>query len=313
MKARTALTGLLAAALVLSLAAGVHAQASQIDLKLRLQPGQTYNLRMVADTSMVQTVEGRAISLRQAFGYGLALACEGVDPDGTATVKATFSTVLFRLDGVIGATEYDSTRSTGAVPPLAKGFAALVGRGFTVRVAPDGQVKDVQGAEQLLNHVIMNIADLVEPVKSYMEDQLRESFTAQSLKEQMESLFGMVPGRPVSVGERWSKSRVAVSGMPHVQQNYLRITDRADGISNVKVYTEVKANPNAPAKEAGPLKTKMVVSGKQEGVVSLDESTGLVIRGSLSGRFTGTIEVSGSAKAVTLPLTVTTSTTFEKR
>jgi hypothetical protein len=140
---------------------GGEDQADKLPLRLNLREGESLSLRMVTDQNISQTVLGQEQEITQKIGFDFTFLIDAVDADGTAMVQVTYDWVMMEQDGPTGKIVYDSADPPARVPDLAVGFAALVGRGFAMRLSAEGRVQDIQGVDALITGLLEEL-DLPE-------------------------------------------------------------------------------------------------------------------------------------------------------
>ena len=271
----------------------------KIELRLRLEPGKAYKLRMTAAQTITQTMGGAKQEMAQTVGFQLKHDVQEVGDDGTAVIQVTYDSVQYKVDGPIAQIDYDSSNPppADALHPMVKGFAALVGESFWMDLTPQGQPTRIEGADQL----VARVAEKTDPM---LENQLKQQFGDQALKEMMEQMMGIYPDQPVAVGDSWSKKMVITKGLPMVMNNTWTLKSRQDGVAFIDVQSNLEPNPDAPALRMGPAKVKQQLSGTQQGSIEMDEATGWVLRSTVDQELSGDLAVEGGPQAMTIPMSV---------
>jgi hypothetical protein len=235
-----------------------------------------------------------------------------VDADGTALVKVTYQAVSYSLDSPTDHAKYDSQHLDEHLDPLVEGMSALDDQSFTMRLSSDGRVSDVQGVEQIMQRADTLLAAVKEPIKSRAQAAVRQNCGPKATQERMEDIFNIYSTAPVAIGERWSRTHVSTMGIPCYFTTYSKITSRKQGVANLKLYTDIRPNSNAPAMNYGDTGVKTLLSGTQEGNLSLDEATGLILRASTTMQLTGKLELTTAGKTQSYPVTVTGASSAER-
>src|SRR5579884_1320258 len=131
----------------------VTAQAT-IDLRPHFSAGDVHKMNVTLDQTIDQTLHDHKQVIRQTIGIGYTFTVKAVSPDGSATIAVRYDSTAFGQKSPLGQVDYDSTRPTREVPPAARGFAAMVGQGFTLTVSPTGAVTSVKGLDTLVKNVL---------------------------------------------------------------------------------------------------------------------------------------------------------------
>jgi len=268
--------------------------AGKTKLELRLRAGDTYKMRMTIDQKISQTIGGRTIDMNQTMGMGFACAVQQVDGQGNATLKVTYDSIVFKQDGPIGKTEYDSAKPPATVPAAAKGLAALLGQGFTITVTPAGHVTKVEGVEAVVERMLKQL-DLPEgPSKVALQKKFKSEFGDQAMKGMMEQMMAIYPDKPVAVGDSWQQKVVASGGFPIILRNTWTLKSRKGGVALLEVKSKIESNPDAKPMDMGVMSIKYQLSGDQEGTTELDEATGWTLRGKLVQKLAGKLQLQGA-------------------
>lgn len=294
------------------LAVGVGGSSAQsagekIKLRLRLKKGESYKLRMTTDQKISQTIQGKQVDMSQTMGIGFTYHVREVDADGTAAVKLTYDSVLFKQDGPLGKIEYDSSNPPETVHPMAKGFAALTGQSFSMRLSPQGQIKSVEGVDAMFTRVMQNIDVPDARVKATLEKKLKQQFGDDALKEMMENTMAIYPDKPVAIGDSWSKKVVVTKGFAITLENTWTLKDRKDGVAVVDVQSKITPSQNAKPIEMGMMKVRQDISGSQEGQMEISEATGWPVRAGMTQKLSGKMHVEqgpGPLKDQSWPITI---------
>ena len=282
------------------------APPGKIELRLRLEPGKAYKLRMTAAQKITQTLAGMKQEMPQTTGFELRHDVKEVRDDGTAVIRVTYDSFQYKTEGPMGKVDYDSSKPPAeeALHPMAKGFAALVGESFWIDLTPLGRATRVEGADQLAARVAAKIEVPMESLRATVEQQMKDQFGDQALKETMEQMMGIYPDQPVGVGDSWSKKMVVTRGMPVVINNTWTLKSRREGVAFIDVQSSVEPNPDAEPMEMGPAKVKPRLAGTQQGSIEMDEATGWVLRSTVKQQLSGALTIEGGPEQATVPMSV---------
>ncbi len=288
--------GVLMAILTVCFVTSCIKDKEKIQLRLCLQAGESYNLRMVAEQKISQTIQEQTQDILQTIGTGYTFDVEDVDFDGSITVKVTYHSILFKQDGPMGKFEYDSSDPPAEIPPMAMGFNALVGQSFTMIISPEGNVKDIYGVDEMLSNMIEQL-DLPDfPMMDDLMKNLKGQFGDEALKENMEKMMAVFPDSPVGIGERWTKRLVLSRGFPMILDNTWTLKARKDGLAIIEVRSVVEPNEEAPPIDMGIMKINYKLSGEQKGTMEIQEITGWPVQGELTQKFSGQVEMEGATQ-----------------
>lgn len=270
----------------------VPAEAGQkMQYKLKLEKGQKYYAKMLAEQKIDQTVMNQPQNVEQTIGLGWDLDVVDVDRSGNTEIRYTYRWAKLRLQGSMQQVIYDSSVKGGSVPEPAQGLAALVGESYSLSIAPDGRVLIVKGAARMRANVRKKLPAglpgdlLMSSLAQYIDDK--------GIKEAAEASMAILPNRPVSVGDSWSKRVVLSESTALIVQNKWTLKQRQAGTATIDLVSTVEPNPQAPPRDLGTSKISSQFSGKQQGLIQLDETTGLIVHGKLEQQLSGEAKVLG--------------------
>ena len=261
-------------------------------LSLRLPAADARTFEMSLDQKIRQTIQGADQVMQQTMQFVWRQVVESVDADGNMDLAMTYEAIRFVQDAPgLGRTEYDSRTPPENVPPMARGFAALVGRGFVLRVTPKGQILDVDGVDEMVEGMLASLEAPPGTDLAMLAEQLRKQFSDQILKETFQPLMGFYPENPVDAGDRWAKTFAMAKIFPHVQINEYELTERGDHGDVIRLTGTIKPNENGDPMALGPLSLAPLLTGTHSGTFSVERDTGFLValdyEQAMSGQFVG--------------------------
>jgi hypothetical protein len=295
----------------------------KVDLRLRLEKGQSYKLRTSQELKINQTVPGQGgqqqtMTMTQKSVGRDIYTVEDVQADGTIVLKVTYDAMIFKQENPWQnqKIEYDSTDTSVAVGPMTPILDAIVGKSFTITIAPDGHVKEIQGADVILKRIREKINELPDDqmrAKMEMEAQFGMQYGEETLKANTESSFNMYPDNPVSIGDTWQRKATMNKGFPMIVDTIYTLKERKDGVAVIDIFAMIQTNRDTGPTEMGGVKLQYNMSGSVTGLMEMQESTGWPIRSNQGLRLTGNITVQSPdmAQPMAIPMSITGPITIE--
>lgn len=286
-----------------------------IDLKFHPAKGSVTKLKATLDQKVTQTVGGTPSTVGQSVTLVYSMATEDVAGDGTATVRVTYDAVAFKQQAPGGVeVEYDSAKPPATIPPVARGFAALVGLGVTIKVSPAGHVTDVQGVDEMIDGIIKKLEIPDGPSKPLLEKSLRKDFGPDAVRDNMETMLLIYPDKPVSVGDSWTRHMTITKGFPIVLDNAFTLKDVSGDAATLEVKSKLTNNADAPPLDLGQRKLSYQLSGEQNGTIKLKRVDGMIVSADMKQIVDGKMiaEAEGEGKTE-VPLHVETHITMETK
>src|SRR5260221_337299 len=288
--------------------------ADAIDLRLRPVKGQVQKIQATVSQKVAQTINGTDQSLTQTIGLGYTFTTEDVAADGAATIKVSYDAVSFKQVSQLGNVEYDSANPPAQIHPTARGFAALAGQSFTMRITPTGKVIEIQGLDQMVDAILKKLDIPESPSKAVQEKAIRHEFSEEALKENMESMLAIYPERPVAPGEQWTRKASISKGLPMVMDNTFTLKGVAGDVATLDVKSKLSSNSEATPIEAGQRKLTYSLAGEQTGTMKVDRATGWMRSAEMQQKVSGEMTTdAGSGRVAKSPMTIETTVKLESK
>jgi hypothetical protein len=128
-------------------------------------------------------------------------------------------------------------------------------------------------------------------MKEAMMMGIKQFINEEGIKEQTEGSMAIYPEKPVGIGDSWRKTVALTQGVAMTVENEWILKDRKNGVSFIEVKSNIKSNPNAEPMGMGSAKIRYELSGKQQGLIEIEESTGRLIRSKTNQDISGQIKV----------------------
>ena len=287
------------AVVLVGAAAACRADEPKLDLRLRLEKGQTYALTVTVEQTIRQLVDtgeppADEQEIAQKVVTGQAFHVEDVDADGAATLKVTFGPMVMSTDAMGVTIEYDSADPPDEVPHAARSLAAITGQSFTVTVKPDGAILRFDGIDAMLE-AAGKALDLPDEKRKLLAEDLERQFGQTALKDMMAGNLDYIPDRPVAVGDTWTSTFTVESGFPAACTTTYKLLARKDGVATIEAKTKLTPNADAPPQKLAAASVRYKLEGTQEGSFTIDEATGWYVAGRLTQKLKGEMLVSGLA------------------
>jgi hypothetical protein len=293
----------LAAAVIVALVVVCAEGAEKMQYQLKLEKGKKYYVRTITEQKISQTYWGQEDNIEQTNGMGMDLEVNDVDVNGTMWLNQTYAWVRVRKKDHKGETAYDSSKKDSPVPRVMQHFVALLGEGFSLRMTPKGQVKAVRGLKRMRENISKKLS--AGPLGQFLMKDLEQHISKEAIKELTESSMAMYPDKPVGVGDSWSKKVVLSQGFAMILDHNWTLKERKNGVAVMEVSSVVTPNRKAKPPEMGGTKISYELSGKQQGLVQMQESTGWIIRSKINQDLAGQMQmevVSAGGKPQTMTI-----------
>jgi len=264
-----------------------------LDLQLRLDPGDKYICAMEMTRIVSQTFNDEQQKLDQSLTVHWDYVVKEIDDDGNLLLEMTYKKVKILQDLGFQKSEYDSDNPPSYIEPSVRGYASLIGSKLGVKIDRGGNVRSIEGADELVDRIIDNLDIPDSPRKERIISDIRKQFGEEALRESIRQLTAFYPSGPVSIGDSWENVSGEQQGFPMIIENEYSLVSRKDGIANIDLSSEIVADSTDDSIDVGGLTLTYDVDGQQYGTIEVDEKTGLPIRSDIQMEFEGTVTGSG--------------------
>lgn len=273
-----------------------------VTLKLNFKPGEKYLYTTQVSQNINATVNGMNSGMEQSMLMEMIYVYEGEEA-GNKKLKITYDHVSMNLNTAMGPVQYDS-RKPGSIASTDMAFMNnLIGKSFIIVVAPNGDIAAVDSLDALVNSLSANED---ANVRSSLESQ----FSDTTIRMMMQNSFDMYPGKPVKVGESWSKKSVMAMGSFNINVN-VENTYTLKSVDGGKATIALASAMSLPATDmssATGTPTQIQMSGNQEGTMEMDIATGQILSGKTTQKITGNISGGQS-----IPISITGDMTISSK
>ncbi len=310
--------------MMLAVAISFVCAEDKVDLRLRLEKGQTYKMKTTQEMKINQMIPGQqqAMTINQKTSGINIYTVEDVQPDGSIVLKITHDTISFKqaipMQNVD--IEYDSANpsSSNTTDPMSSMvssiFGAIVGQSFTVAIAPDGKVKEIKGADVILTRINEKINKLQLPndaMRVNIETRIKSQYNEEALRANTENSFNQYPDKPIGIDDTWQKrTTVMEGGFPMIVDTIYTLKERKDGIVVIDIFAMIQTDRSARPVEMGAMKMQYNISGSVTGTVEMNESTGWTNRSNQNLRLNGSIMVQSPEMPQSMSIPISMSGTI---
>ena len=305
---------------------GLRDAAGNLDLKLRLHPGQKRHLRLHSGFSNSYKLSGPSRDNSGTLTTDFEFEVEQVDANGVMSLKVTYLTFHEIAKNANEQREYDPSKpDTLGNSHFGAVFSALVGRSFVAKVTPEGSIVELQGLDEMYQQ-------MAEPLMEYEDEHTRQKYARMEIRDAEEvakrmidkenqkhgsrekrieatreklangpysgeeNIRGMLddvimpfPDEPVGIGESWQTPTDLVSTSANVLDDFtytLRESEQAAVL--VDISSTIEVDEETPASADGRRgASRTIMTGSGQGSVEIDPVTGWMLRKNMTSRYSG--------------------------
>lgn len=253
-------------------------------LRQNYPTGYKYDFSINSDQIINQKIGSQDIHLTQNIGTDYTFdITEG--HNGEKDVKVTYNKIFMKSVAMGNTMTYNSDEqdSTKKNP-----FSGLKGASFFMTVTPNGGIKTVAGIDKMLDNMAAKMSNDTSEVRQ-IKNALSKQFSAEIVKETMESSFKIYPEKQVKIGDSWTVDTKLQMSMPIETITEYTLKDVKDGIAILSVKGTLVSKGSF---EAMGNKMETDLKGTNSGETAVDIKTGIVLNSHLR------IELYGKMKSM---------------
>ena len=247
---------------ILFLANAVGA-APKVQLRLNLQKGTTYEMKMNSVNQIEQEMMGQKMKIDQKVDMVFAYTVLDVLPDKNFLVEYSF--LSMKMDMNMNGQQMNMDSESADGNPMNTAIKDLLSLKLKLTLNPKGQVEKVEGLNEYAQKLSGN-QQLAQAMKMFTDENSFKSFFAQT--------FSYFPENEVSVGDQW-KSAIKT---PELMNAEITMVYEVAAIENNQIYLNFKSvvDMETPVEQMG-MKMNVKMAGNQSGKMTVNSKDGWII------------------------------------
>jgi len=279
--------------LVASLSAGA---ANKVNLRLNLQKGRSYEMKMSSANQIDQEMMGQKVNINQKIDMVFNYVILDVLADKNALIEYSFQSMKMHMNMNGQEMNMDSESSDGN--PVNSAIKNLLLQKLKLTVNPKGEIVKVEGLEEYTKKLSGN-QQLAQAMKMFADENSFKAFFAQ--------IFNYIPEKEITVGDQWQ----SVVKMPELMDVGITMAFEVTAIENDQVNLNFKSivDSETPVEQMG-MKMNVKINGTQNGKMTINTLDGWILSSDLNQLFNMKIKMKNpqSGEDMEIPM-VTNSVT----
>lgn len=279
---------------------------AELKVKMQFAPkvGDVYHLSMVMEQEIKQTLMDEEMTMNQTIGFGFSYTATAIDENGNVVIDVQYEWVQVKQTSPNGEMTYDSRNPSEEVDQAALAFGALVGKGFSMKVSPAGEVLEISGLDTMITALLDDMKLEDQALRAQMEEQLKKQYNEEALKEQFGSIIVKYPEGEAKIGDTWTASVKSSSIVPLAVETTYTLTGYKDGIATIGASSTISTDSENSETDMGMYKIQYNLSGTQEGTIEVDTEIGWSVSSVITQTVTGEMTLSMETEEITVPVTI---------
>jgi len=236
--------------------------ASKVQLRLNLQKGTTYEMKMSSINQIDQEMMGQKVKIDQKVDMVFSYTVLDVLPDKKFLVEYSF--LSMKMDMNMNGQQMNMDSESADANPMNAAIKDLLSLKLKLTLTPKGQVEKVEGLDVYTQKLSGN-QQLAQAMKMFTDENSFKSFFAQT--------FSYFPENKVTVGDQW-KTAVKTAELMNTE---ITMVYEVAAIENNQVYLNYKSvvDMEAPMEQMG-MKMNVKMAGNQSGKMTVNSKDGWI-------------------------------------
>lgn len=270
--------------------------ASKVQLRLNLQKGTTYEMKMSSVNQIDQEMMGQKVKIDQKVDMVFAYTVLDVLPDKNFLVEYSFLSMKMFMNMNGQEMNMDSESAVGN--PLNTAIKDLLSLKLKLTLNPKGQVEKVDGLNEYAQKLSGN-QQMAQAMKMFTDENSFKSFFAQT--------FSYFPENEVAVGDQWK----SVVKTPELMNAEIILIFEVAAIENNQIHLNYKSvvDMETPVEQMG-MKMNVKMAGNQSGKMTVNTTDGWISTADQIQKFDMKIKMKNpqSGEDMEIPMVINTVT-----
>ena len=236
--------------------------APKVQLRLNLQKGTTYEMKMNSINQIDQEMMGQKVKIDQKIEMVFAYTVLDVLPDKNFLVEYSLQSMKLHMN--MNGQEMNVDSESADSNPMNNAIKDLLSLKLKLTLNPKGQVEKVDGLDEYVQKISGN-QQVAQAMKMYTDEDSFKSFFAQT--------FNYFPENEVSVGDQWK----SVVKTPELMNVEIAMIFEVAAIENNQIYLNFKSivDMETPVEQMG-MKMNVKMAGNQSGKITVNSTDGWI-------------------------------------
>lgn len=175
------------------------------EINLDLKAGKTYKLENISEVTITQNFMGNNIVIKTNMGGVIRYKVNSKNKQNDANITATYESLQYEINMPGMKLTYNSSQIPLKDDKVAQVYSKLIGKSFHLVLSNTGKVLEISGADEILN-TLLSAADTTAQEYNILKSTLKQNFTSDALKSNLEQTYNFYPGKIVAENETWNKN-----------------------------------------------------------------------------------------------------------
>ena len=259
--------------------------AQPVDLRLKLEVGETYRQSSSSTVIINQILEGAPFDMIMKVDGIAAFRVESKEADAY-TIKVSYEKLSLGINMDGQETMYTSEKiDTNDLVSLLLG--EMKNNPFHMVLSDKGRVLSVTGIDGWIEPALGKMSRFPVEVVIEVIEQVKKSYGEEAVKGNIELATAIFPTKAVSKGDKWKTSTELNSTMQADIETQYTLTKLTNKMAMLEGKSTIVTDPDAPPMESPGATIQYNLKGEMQSTIELDLATGWIATSTFKQQLAG--------------------------
>jgi hypothetical protein len=290
--------------IVLAIMFSASLMAQTANLKLNLEKNKTYRIKSINEQNTTVTYGGSPQQIETKKLIILSLMPLNNEADNVVA-NVRFDTLITNVSMPkmeINSTKAGNIKSSDPSEIVGAFLNRLSKVTLNVKLAPTGNVIEIANLQALQGEITKGIDSIQGQMSGMIKTQIQNMISESSLKGMIETVTAYLPGKQVSVGDKW-ESHISISenGLGMLIGTTYKLKKITGNMAEVSAESTIEPASQTPVEMNGAQIT-YDVRGLGKTTLTIDTKTGWIIKTSSKNHTQGNMNIKAQGNDMQMPM-----------
>lgn len=278
--------------------------AQTANLKLNLEKNKTYRIKSNTEQNTTVTYGGAPQQVETKSITVLSLKPVDITPDNIiADVRLdTLITTVSMPKMEMNSTKAGNLKSSDPSEIVNTFLNRLSSVTFHVKLAPTGNVVEITNLQALEGEITKGIDSIQGQMSGMIKTQVKNMVGESSLKGMIESVTAYLPGKQVSVGDKWeSHISLTAGGMGMLIGTTYKLKKLSNNQAEITAESTIEPASQIPMEMNG-AQISYDIRGLGKSTLTIDTKTGWIVKTSSKNHLQGNMNIKAQGNDMQMPM-----------
>jgi hypothetical protein len=284
---------------------------NSVTLKYNLGKNKVYRFKTITDQGVTVTVQGMANETKVNSSSVTSLKIVDSKPE-FIVAEVRFDTISVNTSTMgknitMSSASEGNFKSTDMKDVMAYFMNQMSKNPLFVKIDYSGKVLEIINLKVFSGIILKNIDSLKidGPMGAMMPGQIKNMVEEKTLKTQIEAITNYLPGKNVSVGDKWDVTNsMTANGMAFTINNSFKLEKVNNNIATLSAEANVLPASSEPVVMMGAKINYSDIKGLNKATITIDSKTGLLIESNGKTSMSGNMSLDAGGQMMQIPMDV---------